>query len=151
MTAFSFLMAASMIGFDDPPGLAQQTEAFLSYKSVVEKTAGMVGDAEARSLAQRFGLNVLNLTWEDTSRFKNSSVGPNISDMTIQVQQLDPRNEAISLTSMPVIRFPNFSDVSADIPLDKFTLLVGNERGEPLRKVTLRNYLDNFRTFLSDP
>ena len=151
MFLISLSMAATFAVLQDPPGLAQQTEAFLSYKSVVEKTAGMVGDPDAQRLSQKYGLNVLNLTWEDTARFKNSSVGPNISDMTIQVQQLDPRNEAFSLTSMPVIRFPNFSDVSADIPLDKFTLLVGNEKGERLRKIGLREYLADFRNFLSDP
>jgi len=151
MFLISLSMAAMFAGLQDPPGLAQQTEAFLSYKSVVEKTAGMVGDPDAQRLSQKHGLQVLNLTWEDTARFKNSAVGPNISDMTIQVQQLDPRNEAFSLTSMPVIRFPNFSDVSADIPLDKFTLLVGNEKGERLRKIGLREYLADFRSFLSDP
>jgi hypothetical protein len=151
MGSLLWCLPAAMLGLSDPPGLAQQVEAFLSYKGVVEKTAGMVGDPEARRLAQKHGLNVLNLTWEDTARFKNSSIGPNISDMTIQVQQLDPRNEAISLTSMPVIRFPNFSDVSADVPLDKFLVLVGNEKGERLRKITLREYLENFRDHLHDP
>jgi hypothetical protein len=150
MFLISLSMAATLAVSDEPPGLAQETEAFLSYKSVVEKTAGMVSDPEAQRLAQKHGLNVLNLTWEDTARFKNSALGPNISDMTIQVQQLDPRNEKISLTSMPVIRFPNFSDVTADIPLDKFTLLVGNEKGERLRKISLREYLGDFRNFLSD-
>jgi len=151
MTVLGWCLAAAVIASEDPPGLAQQVESYLSYKSVVEKTAGMVGDAEAQRLAQRFGLQVLNLTWEDTARNKNSSVGPNISDMTIQVQQLDPRNEAVAFTSMPVIRFPNFSDVTADVPLDRFSLLVGNEKGERLHKISLREYLEEFRGHLSDP
>jgi hypothetical protein len=144
-------IVVALLSCSDPPGIAQQTAAYLSYKSVVEKTAGMVGDREAQRLAQKHGLQVLNLTWEDTGRNKNSAVGPNISDMTIQVQQLDPRNEARSLTCMPVIRFPNFSDLTGDVPLDKISLLVGNEKGERLRRISLREYLENFRDYLSDP
>jgi hypothetical protein len=35
--------------------------------------------------ASQLGLKILNITWEDTGRYKGSSVGPNISDMSIQV------------------------------------------------------------------
>src|SRR5579872_130406 len=73
------------------------------YATVVNKTAGMVSDAPARELARRQGLDVVNVTWEDTGRFKSSAVGPNISDMTIQVQEKD-RNDRYRLTCMPVIR-----------------------------------------------
>ncbi len=122
------------------------------YPEVISRTAAMVGDHEAQRLAAEHGLRILNLTWEDTGRFKGSSVGPNISDMTIQVQDRQPRTGAYRLTCMPVIRYPNFSDLSADVPLDRFYLLVGNEkrRGE-LEKVTLREYLRNFRDYLSEP
>jgi hypothetical protein len=150
MSILGFTVGAFMV-CGQPPGLAQQVAEYLSYKSVVDKTSGMVRDQEAQRLAQKYGLQVLNLTWEDTGRNKNSAVGPNISDMTIQVQQLDPRNEARTLSCMPVIRFPNFTDVTGDVPLDKISLLVGNEKGERLRKISLREYLENFRDHLSDP
>ena len=84
-------------------------------------------------LAARQGLDVLDVTWEDTGRFLDSSVGPNISDMTIQVQTCDEEQQrpgAASSTCMPVIRFPNFSDKTGDVPLDDFSVLVGNEKGE---------------------
>jgi hypothetical protein len=97
------------------------------YKSVIQKTASMVSDRTAQNLAHKHGLNILNVTWEDTGRYKNSCVGPNISDMTIQVQQKDKR-ENYNVTCMPVIRFPNFSDKTGDISSDKFFLLVGNGR-----------------------
>src|SRR5262249_53358823 len=113
------------------------------YPQVIQQTADMVGDQQARQLAGAHGLQVLNLTWEDTGRFKNSAVGPNISDMTIQVQH------AGGLTLMPVIRFPNFEDKSADIKPDKFFLLVGNEKGEELHRVSLTEYLGNIRKYLS--
>jgi hypothetical protein len=111
----------------------------------------MVWDENAIALASQYGLNILNVTWEDTGRYYNSSVGPNISDVTIQVQHQDPYTRESRLTLMPVIRFPNFTDKTADISLDKFFLLVGNEDGSGLHKVTLREYLGNIRSYLSEP
>jgi hypothetical protein len=39
----------------------------------------------------RTGLQLLNVLWEDTGRWEGSSVGPNISDVTIEVQMDDAR------------------------------------------------------------
>jgi hypothetical protein len=132
---------------------AQSTdlEKYRAYRATVQKTADMVRSQGARALTQKHGLRILNLTWEDTGRFKNSSVGPNISDMTIQVQLMHPRTEKFNLYCMPVIRFPNFTDKTGDIALEKFLLLVGNQSGAALRPVTLREYLGNFRRYLTKP
>jgi len=121
------------------------------YADVIHDTAGMTDDRTARALARRHGLQILNVTWEDTGRYTGSSVGPNISDMTIQVQHRDPRSGAYELTLMPVIRFPNFADETADVALDRFFLLVGNEKDEKLRRVTLREFLGDLRAHLHDP
>ncbi|MBD2103114.1 hypothetical protein [Leptolyngbya sp. FACHB-261] len=126
-------------------------EAYRRYQQVVSQTVGMVRDQAAQKLAQSFGLRVLDLTWEDTGRYKNSAVGPNISDMTIQVQQRNPQTGQYELSLMPVIRHPNFSDESADVPLDRFFLLVGNEKGRSLERVSLRQFLGNPRRYLSQP
>lgn len=133
--------------------LTDQTDqdAYVQYQTVIEQTQGMVIDSEAQALAQRFGLTIVDLTWEDTGRYKGSSVGPNISDMTIQVQNLDLTTGRSQPNLMPVIRYPNFSDKTADVDLDQFYLLVGNETGQPLRHVSLREYLDQFRNYLHDP
>jgi hypothetical protein len=132
---------------DDKPRAQEQ---FKDYGKVIALTANMVGDPEARRLAGAKGLDILSLTWEDTGRFLNSAVGPNISDMTIQVQQTDPANGRQYITCMPVIRFPNFSDKTADLDIKKFQLLVGNEKkGDELRPITLQRYLGNFRKYLS--
>lgn len=112
-----------------------------AYANAIRQAAGMVSDPTAQQLAQRHGLSILNVTWEDTGRSKGSSVGPNISDMTIQVGQ----------TCMPVIRTPNFEDTTADVALDKLQVMVGNERGQPLRRVSLRELLANLRRYLSLP
>jgi hypothetical protein len=122
-----------------------------AYREAIQRTADMVWDENAQHLAAAHGLNFVNVTWEDTGRYYGSSVGPNISDVTIQVGHRDPRTEAFNLTLMPVIRYPNFSDLSADVSLDRFFLLVGNEKGEALHRVSLREYLANIRRYLSEP
>ncbi|TWU13376.1 hypothetical protein CA54_22110 [Symmachiella macrocystis] len=120
------------------------------YADVISKTIGMVRDEATQRLAQKNGLHVLDVTWEDTARFDNSAVGPNISDMTIQVQHKIAGSDEFELSCMPVIRYPNFSDLSADISPDEFYLLVGNEKEQPLEKITLRELLRNLRTYLTD-
>ncbi len=121
------------------------------YAEVIDRTAAMVRDRQAQALAKQHGLHILDVTWEDTGRFKGSAVGPNISDMTIQVQDRPAPAGDYRLTCMPVIRTPNFADISADVPLDSFYLLVGNEAGGPLQRVTLRELLGNLRRYLTDP
>lgn len=134
-----------------PRTIMAEHDAYLAYKEVVDKTVGMISDSTAQSLAQQMGLNILSVTWEDTGRYQNSAVGPNISDMTIQVQQHNPITDEYLLSLMPVIRHPNFTDESADISLDRFFLLVGNESGQSLEKVSLREFLGNLRQYLHTP
>ncbi|MCH8978678.1 MAG: hypothetical protein IH945_05480, partial [Armatimonadetes bacterium] len=119
------------------------------YIETVQKTANMVHDGHAQRLVSKTGLQIMNLTWEDTGRYKNSAVGPNISDMTIQVTVEDGRQVRTEL--MPVIRFPNFSDKTGDIDPSAFTLLVGNEDGRPLKRVSLYDFLDDPSRYLHDP
>ena len=120
------------------------------YTRVIAKTTQMVRDEAVQGFARDCGLHVLDVTWEDTARFDNSAVGPNISDMTIQVQHKIGGSSEYELSCMPVIRYPNFSDLSGDIAPDEFFLLVGNEQGQPLEKITLRELLGNLRVHLSD-
>jgi hypothetical protein len=126
-------------------------EIYQAYRDVIQQTVSMVGNATAQALAQKVGLNILNITWEDTGRYQNSAVGPNISDMTIQVQQFNPRSQQYELSLMPVIRHPNYADESADVPLDRFFLWVGNERGQALRQVSLKDVLGDLRQYLHQP
>lgn len=121
------------------------------YIKAIQRTEAMTWDQQAINLAAEYGLNIINVTWEDTGRYKGSSVGPNISDMTIQVQYRSPETREYQLTLMPVIRYPNFSDLTADISPDHFFLLVGNEKGKGLKKISLSEYLKNFRSYLTDP
>ena len=63
------------------------------YADVIAKTTAMVQDEAVQHLADKHGLQVLDITWEDTARFDFSAVGPNISDMTIQVQHKMPDSD----------------------------------------------------------
>jgi hypothetical protein len=134
-----------------PPSPTTTPIEYDRYRHVIEQTRSMIHNPEAQRLAQQYGLNILDVTWEDTGRYQNSAVGPNISDMTIQIQQYNPRTKTYELSLMPVIRFPNFSDRTADIPLERFFILVGNEKGKPLERVSLKELLGNFRKYLHNP
>jgi len=112
----------------------------LAYRDVVSAVASMVSDPDARRAAERHGLQLQNVLWEDTGRWQGSSIGPNISDVTIEVRSGE--GEARRLALMPVLRFPNFSDRTADVRLDRIHLRVGNERdGGPEQVITLRDFL----------
>jgi hypothetical protein len=149
MKTLTTILAAALVSNTLAMRVAQ-TNPDEQFRQAIRNTTAMVTDQTAQRLAARHNLQILDLTWEDTGRYKNSSVGPNISDMTIQVQQRDPVSGSYSVSCMPVIRFPNFSDRTGDIAPDKFFLLVGNEKGRGLARVTLREFLGNFRAFLHD-
>lgn len=141
----------------DAPAVTQETprivrqQQFEEYRQVIEKTQSMIYDQSSQTLADRWGLDILDVTWEDTGRYDNSAVGPNISDMTIQVQQQDPDTGEYSLHLMPVIRYPNFADITGDVPIDQFYVLTGNEQGDDLQRVSLKDVLGDLRSYLSEP
>ena len=110
-----------------------------SYEEICTKVSNMVSDKEATKLASKYGLNIVKISWEDNARTKESVWGPCISDMTLQVNN----------KLMPVIRQPNYTDLTWDIPMEEIPLMVGNEFGDELYKTNLKEYLENFRTYLS--
>ncbi len=133
------------------PPLVTSVEDYSQYGNVIERTKSMIRNPEAIALAAKHGLQILDVTWEDTGRYDNSAVGPNISDMTIQVEQRDPRSGEAQLHLMPVIRYPNYSDLSADVPMQQLSVLTGNEKGEETEPVLLADLLEDLRSYLSKP
>ncbi|MFZ1026993.1 MAG: hypothetical protein WAN66_12310 [Limnoraphis robusta] len=98
-------------------------------------------------LLQKLGLNVVNVMWEDTARTPGSAWGANITHMTLQVRHLmQPQRKEL----LPVIRYPNFTDRTGDVPLNLVKIKVGNEKGEQLRVITLREYLTNLQQYISN-
>src|SRR5689334_3288059 len=121
--------------------LVQPVHAETKYERIVQKVANMVGDEHAYTLANAYKLNLLNVMWEDTGRWEGSSVGPNISDVTIEVEGYRKGKDHRTYL-MPVMRHDNFTDKTADIQIDKILVPVGNqtENGQ-LKLVTLKELL----------
>ena len=109
-------------------------------KTLFDVVSGIASDRTVSSLAQSYGLSVNTVSWEDVGRSKGSYVGPNITDMTLRTEN---RN-------MPVLRKPNFADVTADRSLTDFTVMVGNETGSKLKQITLKEYLENIDVYTSN-
>lgn len=120
-----------------------------AYGRIVDRVVGMVADDGLGAAAQSRGLDLVNVMWEDTGRAQGSALGPNISDLTLQVRRRDRGHFADSL--LPVIRHPNFTDHTGDVPADRFFVRVGNERGSELFTVALTELLGDLRRFASSP
>jgi hypothetical protein len=121
------------------------------YTQVVAKVAAMVSDGDLQQRVAARKLSVVNVMWEDTGRSQGSALGPNISDLTLQVRRRD-ENGQFSASIMPVIRQPNFVDRTGDVPAERFFVRVGNEQpAGPLRSVPLTDVLRNIKAFASRP
>ena len=121
-----------------------------SFSDTIARVVAMPSDAALQQRAQALGLNVVNVMWEDTGRFQGSSVGPNISDLTLQVREQVAGGFRTHM--LPVIRHPNYSDRTADVAARKLWVRVGNHRaGGQLHAVPLDEVLSNMRAYLSDP
>lgn len=120
------------------------------FTAVIQKVVQMPWDQDLVARTQSRGLNVVNLMWEDTGRYEGSAVGPNISDLTLQVRQTI--NGGVQTHLLPVIRHPNYSDKTGDIAVDKLWVRVGNHvKGGELRAVPLTEVLKNLREYMSTP
>jgi len=133
----------------DAPGWGLVDAPPESYSQVVHNVVGMVDDAKTKSAVERRGLGLLNLMWEDTGRAEGSSIGPNISDVTLEVRYRENGQNRADL--LPVIRFPNFEDRTGDVPADRFLVRVGNQKDGKLDTVPLTDVLKNLKSYVSDP
>lgn len=121
------------------------------YAQVIDRVGNMVSDGDLQRRVRQRNLSVVNVMWEDTGRSHGSALGPNISDLTLQVRRRDESGQFAS-SVMPVIRFPNFVDRTGDVPADRFFVRVGNEqRNGALRSVPLTDVLKNLKAFASRP
>jgi hypothetical protein len=122
-----------------------------SYRSIVMSVADMVNDGHAQELVAARGLNLLNVMWEDTGRWEGSSVGPNISDVTIEVQMEDAKGR-LQTALMPVIRYPNFSDLTGDVKMDSIRIPIGNQHKDgQLETISLTELLKDPTRYMTLP
>ena len=121
------------------------------FGEVIARVTGMTDDYRLRDRANRYGLDIVNVMWEDTGRYEGSSVGPNISDLTLQVREPLGRNDGRTHL-LPVLRYPNYSDKTGDVRLDRIWVKVGNQhRSCQVVSVPLSELLGNMRAYLADP
>jgi hypothetical protein len=147
--ALPAVAGSAIAGAQDGPGWGVRPGP--DDAAIIARVVALPSDAALQRRAQRLGLNVVNVMWEDTGRSAGSSVGPNISDVTLQVRESTPQGLRTHL--LPVIRHPNFTDRTADIPADRLWVRVGNQsrgNGRPAA-VPLREVLANLREYLSNP
>lgn len=122
----------------------------MDFANTIDRVSNMVSDYELQERATQRGLNIVNVAWEDTGRAIGSSIGPNITDLTLQVRR-KLWNGEWSDSLMPVVRHPNFSDRTADVPADRFFLRIGNAGGGPLKTMALMDVLRDIRLVSSAP
>jgi hypothetical protein len=102
-----------------------------SYSSIMQS---ILTNPSLRMIAKSRGLDITKVTWEDVGRSNNSCWGHQISDMTLAVEG----------ELCPVVRKPNFTDLTCDLPIDQFKVKVGNEQGkETLELISLKDYLSS--------
>jgi hypothetical protein len=142
-------------GAQSPEALEQaRRQAIARYNTMIRRVAQMPDSERVVERSRRHGLDVLNVLWEDTGRWEGSSVGPNISDVTIEVELKNTEQGQRTRTAlMPVLRFPNFSDRTGDVRTDRIWLPIGNQAqgDQPLHKITLAEFLKSPELFLSLP
>jgi hypothetical protein len=137
------------IATDEPDWGIKDPSDSREYARVIDKVANMVQDGDLVNRVQRRGLSLVNVMWEDTGRAQGSSLGPNISDLTLQVRRRDESGQFQS-SVMPVIRFPNFTDRTGDVTSDRFFIRVGNERRGSLQSLPLTDVLRNLKAYASN-
>lgn len=131
-------------------GKTPQDTQVVRYADVIRKVEAMPSDADLQQRSSRLGLNIMNVMWEDTGRGLGSAIGPNISDLTLQVREPFGRGSRTHL--LPVIRYPNFTDKTGDVRADKLWVRVGNQNSDgELSAVPLTDVLKNLRKYLTRP
>ena len=118
-------------------------QKYIPLDNVCQKVRSMTNwNSTASKLIKNEGLVINSVSWEDCARNKGSVWGPNISDMTLQVNGY----------LMPVIREHNFTDKTWDVKMDKLPIIVGNQtdsENEKLKTISLRKYLSNFDKYMT--
>ncbi len=120
------------------------------YERMVRRVANMIDDERAYTLAEAYRLSILNVLWEDTGRWEGSSVGPNISDVTIEVEGFRDGKKARTYL-MPVMRHENYTDKTADVKMDNILIPVGNQaKNGQLALISLTELLKDPTPYLSN-
>ncbi|MBA2540343.1 MAG: hypothetical protein H0V17_11955, partial [Deltaproteobacteria bacterium] len=125
VAALACVVGSAAAAPDQKAKVAPKVDPQRAHEWMVKRVANMIENEYANRVANAYGLSLLDVLWEDTGRWEGSSVGPNISDVTIEVEGYRNGN-AHRTYLMPVLRHDNFTDKTADVKLDKILIPVGN-------------------------
>eukprot|EP01112_Ceratiomyxa_fruticulosa_P020264 TRINITY_DN6859_c0_g1_i1.p2 TRINITY_DN6859_c0_g1~~TRINITY_DN6859_c0_g1_i1.p2 ORF type:complete len:475 (+),score=95.68 TRINITY_DN6859_c0_g1_i1:2151-3575(+) len=109
--------------------------------SPTRKIVSLPNEYHTTQLLNSYGLNISTVSIDHT-KSRSAQYGPCVSEITLFSDG----------QKMPVVKYPSYQDHTfrASVPIEKIPLVVGNETGSPLYTITLREYLENFRMYLTD-
>lgn len=119
-----------------------------AQKQLIQNVANLNQNNKVRESLSKAGYDILKIAWEDTSRTFGSCFGKNISDMSLVVGYFE--------TLLPVIRKPNFKDMTWDVLMDLFNVPVydprknTNEEKTPNSTVALSEFIQNIQIYVPD-
>lgn len=112
-----------------------------TQEKTCQKLLEMASDSNVSLFARNEGFVFQTISSKGSESFNASSVGSNISDVTLQVQGVK-RNYC----NMPVLRHDNFYDYYQEVDLSRISVWTGNKtNAEILVQKTLRTYLENYK------
>lgn len=100
---------------------------------ISDLVSDIVLSKETQDLLNAYGLTALKISFEDVARWLESIFGANISDLTLLLKN--------GLKLMPIIRKPNYSDLTHDVPIESFKMRVGD------KIVSLKEYISNLQLY----
>ena len=98
---------------------------------------------QLKQRAESYGLSIVTTSWNDCSRFNESNWGNCVADLNIRVDNFN----------MPIVKKPNFADITCDRRIDDFKVTVGNqipkdddvEVIDPLKKNTIKRIFRKYK------
>lgn len=106
----------------------------IDNKTLVYTVTGIATDQAIKRRAAQYDLDVLPVSWDDTGRDEGSCWGKNNSDVTLKPMKPEGGR-------CPIIRRPNFADLSCDVAPDSWNLTVQSRDGGEATRVTPQEYL----------
>lgn len=119
-----------------------------AYRTLAQSMSGLASNQKVKAELAKAGLDITNVSWQDTGRYHNSTVGGNISDVRLVAITKDREGKTETFTQ-PIVRLPNFQDVTVDIDMDQVFIPVGNAVGVKPYGVSLKTVLEYLPLFTS--
>ena len=115
-------------------------------RSIIEAITQMPYNREITNLLKEYDLVCQDIHWSDNARNPGSCWGPNITDQTLEISFKN------HIHRLPAIRYPNFTDKTSDVDINKIWLPTGNHKPQSNLVMTpLISILENPSVFMTNP